>query len=135
MAHAIFIWIVGFASGARAAVRTLSLVAPVILHRSECTGKTVPLEFSILIVLRKKGRDNKGSARSNREYKNNQIIFEFAHNLCGLVNQQALTPIDCMSAMQKMHSKVVDLLRSVSQFSAMLNNFRKNKISKSIYTF
>ena len=39
---------------------------------------TVPLELSILKVLKKRGRDNEGLARSNREYKNNDVDFKGA---------------------------------------------------------
>jgi len=85
MAHEIFIWIVGFASWAGAAIRTLSLTALVLFHQLKCN--TIPLQLSILKVLKKRGRDNEGSARSNREYKNNHIAFKNAHNLCALVNQ------------------------------------------------
>jgi hypothetical protein len=39
---------------------------------------TVPLELFILKVLKKRGRDNDGSARSNTEYKNNHIEIKAA---------------------------------------------------------
>lgn len=132
MAHAIFIWIVGFASWAREAICTLSLTAPVLLHQSKCTGNTVPLQLSILKVLKKRGRDNEGSARSNREYKNNHIAFDDAHNLCAVVNQQAWTPIDCMPAMQKMHGKVVDYSeasRSLRRCSIISERTKSRKAS------
>ena len=51
-------------------------------------GQTGSFEFVHLRGFEKKrGRDNQGSARSNREYKNNHIAFTTAHNLSAVVNQ------------------------------------------------